>query len=613
MTFLTLCLTDMRRFIGMVLATLSLVACTSSGLTDPEAGAGTLSGSYLQGRFAAFEFDLGEADKAFNAVAEQRGAPDSQRLAFSYALAAGSMADAEAQARLIVGQDLPEVDGLQPGLQVDLPRFTLAAAAMRDGQPEVARDWLEEPMSSALGKSLAAMLRSAVALELEGVEAAMKVVADQDANTFRGLVPLHAAGLLAISGDARSAEAAFRQSLNAPRSDVAALGFARLLEQTGRQEEAALIYNRMLQDGGLYSRAGRMGLVRMGQLDGQPKAFARRAARETSFLTDATSLFAMAIENVAWLGFEQAAGMDVAGPMGEQGQRQAFVVPLALANIARSTDPDRNAADYIAAMVFSFYGDADAAMAAADAIPPKSWLHTFAVLEKAGAAGRAGAGPKPGIKILEQAVASDGGSNPAWALQLQILLSADQQYDEAERYAAMALEMAGEFDMLPSSTWRYYFARGVSRQEAGNWEGAKGDLEKALDLAPDEVLVLNHLGYSYAERGEQLERAFGMIEEALIKDPQNGAIVDSLGWAHFQRGNYDEAITYLEKAVGLEPEDAVITDHLGDAYYMAGRDREAVFEWQRVPDMDDATDDLRAQVTRKLAGDFDGMPILSGR
>ena len=596
-----------------LLVLVALAACASQPLGEHDDGTTTVSGSYLQGRFAAQAFDLTEADRAFGFVASKRDALDSQRLAFAYALASGSMEDAETQARLIVGQDMPDLEGFQPGLQADLPRFTLAAAAMREGDTEATLDWLEEPMASPLGKSLAVLLRSSVLLEREGLEAAMAVLAEQDPNTFRGLIPLHAAGLLVLGGDERSAEVAYRQALSAPRSDVAALGFARLMEAQGNDDEASIIYVRMLQDAGLYSRAGRMGLVRMGRREGQPKVFTRRAEAQPPLLTDAKSLFALAIVNFAWLGFEQAVGLESDGPAGELGQRQALVVPLALANISRAMDPKRDAADYVATLIFSFYGDSEAAAAAASDIRPESWLHTFAVLETAAAVGRDTLDAKPGIKIIRDAAKADGGVNPAWALQLQILYSADEQYDEAERYAAEALAVADAFQVLPSSRWRYYFARGISRQEAGNWDGAKNDLEQALELAPAEVLVLNHLGYSYVERGEQLERAFGMIEQALAQDPENGAIVDSLGWAHFQQGRYNEAVVYLEQAVGLEPEDAVITDHLGDAYFMLGRDREAQYEWKRVPDMDDAQDELKATIARKLAGDFAGLPVLETR
>ncbi|MEM1409231.1 MAG: hypothetical protein AAGG79_00625 [Pseudomonadota bacterium] len=602
---------------------LVLTACSGSGLDTKQRLSkehSSLPGAYLQGRFAAQEFNIPKADNAFTQVAQQRPSLEGQRLAFAYALAAGSMQEAERYAAQVVDQPVVPEAGFQPGLQEDLPRLTLAAAAMRDGRFADAEQWLEGEMASLLGQSLGTLVRSALALETTGIEAASRVLADQPSGTFRGLVPIHAAEMFRLAGDTSAADAAYRQSLSAPRSSVAALSFARFLEDRGETEEAQLIYTRLLEDAGLYSRAGRMGLTRTGALQAQPKAFMRRAARQPRLVTSPRSLFAFAVENFAWLAFEQAASFEMEGPLADQARREAFIIPLALANIARSTDRERAGAHYIAAMVFAYFGNTDQAILAADAIVPESWLYTFAVLEKSSVlAGRAERGEpeteglEAAVRVLRQAIQSDGGANPPWALQMMINLAALGKTEEADAYGTEAIKTAASLDIIDTARWRYHFVRGATRGEAGRWEDAKADLEMALQLAPSEPIILNHLGYSYVERGEQLPRAFAMIETALEQDPENGSIVDSLGWAHFQQGRFREAVSLLERAVDLEPADAVITDHLGDAYYMLGQDREARYEWRRVKTLDDADDELRAAVDRKLKGDFSKAPVLAAR
>ncbi|MEM9840046.1 MAG: tetratricopeptide repeat protein [Pseudomonadota bacterium] len=593
-----------------------VAACASNPSSTSRLAFGddsSLSGAYLQGRYAAQDYNLPKADEAFKDVARRRDDLDANRLAFSYALAAGSMDEAERQARIIVGKPIPPTDGFQPGLQADLPRITLAAAAMRDGDYDDVLNWLEADLQSPLGQSLAVLLRSAAAYEASGLEEATNILAAQAPGTFRGLVPMHVAALLEIEGDPAGAETAYRQALNAPRNEIAAIAYARFLEDTGRTEDAQRIYSRMLQDAGLYMRAGRMGMTRTGALLGQSRAFVRSAERQPKIVRDARNVFAMALEGFAWLGFEQALNTVMPGPGGELARQEELVVPLALANLARSTDDGNDIGDYLAMLIFGFYETADAAVAAADAIPRESWLYTFAQLEKATVRAQTADDASLGIDVLREAIRKDGSSNPAWGLQLHIFLAADGQYAEADRYATEAIAAAEAWNVDPLSLWRYYFARGAARVEADRFEEGTADLEKALELAPDEPIILNHLGYTYVERGANLERAFAMIESALEQEPQNGAIVDSLGWAHYQRGNYQDAVRYLEEAVGLQPDDAVITDHLGDAYYMVGRDRDARFEWRRVPELDDADDALRALAARKLDGDFSESPILSGR
>ncbi len=129
--------------------------------------------------------------------------------------------------------------------------------------------------------------------------------------------------------------------------------------------------------------------------------------------------------------------------------------------------------------------------------------------------------------------------------------------------------------------WVYYYARGTSYERLKNWPPAEKDLKKALDLFPDQPLVLNYLGYSWIDQGLNLEQGMRLIERAVAVKPDDGYIVDSLGWAHYKRGNFEEAVRYLERAVELRPDDPVLNDHLGDALWRVGREREARFQWDQ--------------------------------
>ncbi|HEX3862065.1 MAG TPA: tetratricopeptide repeat protein [Stellaceae bacterium] len=145
-------------------------------------------------------------------------------------------------------------------------------------------------------------------------------------------------------------------------------------------------------------------------------------------------------------------------------------------------------------------------------------------------------------------------------------------YDEAIRRTAAA--------GLPER-WALFYDRGVGLERSGEWKRAEGDLLHALDLKPDQPMVLNYLGYSWIDRGENLDRGMKMIEKAVELRPEDGYIVDSLGWAHYRTGDYAGAVQYLEKAIELVPEDPTINDHLGDAYWQAGRMVEARYQWRR--------------------------------
>ncbi|WP_085882555.1 tetratricopeptide repeat protein [Oceanibacterium hippocampi] len=157
-------------------------------------------------------------------------------------------------------------------------------------------------------------------------------------------------------------------------------------------------------------------------------------------------------------------------------------------------------------------------------------------------------------------------------------------YRSDERFADAAAAYGAAIARLPSVEerhWTLFYARGIALERSGEWDAAELDFLKALELKHDHPLVLNYLGYSWIDKGVNIERARAMIERAVEQRPNDGYIVDSLGWALFRLGKYEEAVVHLERAVELRPEDPVINDHLGDALWRVGRHLEARFQWRR--------------------------------
>jgi tetratricopeptide (TPR) repeat protein len=129
---------------------------------------------------------------------------------------------------------------------------------------------------------------------------------------------------------------------------------------------------------------------------------------------------------------------------------------------------------------------------------------------------------------------------------------------------------------------RYYFQVGAALERGGRPEEAVRYLEKSLELEPNFDEALNHLGYMWAEKGIELDRAHDMIRKAVAAEPDNPAYLDSMGWVLFKQGKPGEALTWLEKAVRLLPEpDATVYDHLGDVLAALGRKSDAREAWQK--------------------------------
>lgn len=155
-------------------------------------------------------------------------------------------------------------------------------------------------------------------------------------------------------------------------------------------------------------------------------------------------------------------------------------------------------------------------------------------------------------------------------------------------------------DKPPVSTnWPDYYSRGVAYAGANQWPQAEADFKEALKLSPDEPAVLNYLGYSWVDRGENLDEAFRMLRKAVDEQPEDGYIVDSLGWALFKLGRYAEATKELKKAVALKPADPLINEHLGDAFWRTGDKLEAQFQWNHARDSKPEPKDL-ARILDKI-------------
>lgn len=199
------------------------------------------------------------------------------------------------------------------------------------------------------------------------------------------------------------------------------------------------------------------------------------------------------------------------------------------------------------------------------------------------------------VRLLRTMV-RDRPKRPDAARTLGDFLRIDKRYREAVNAYDTAFERSGK-----DVDWRLYYTRGIALERSKQWDRAEKDFLKALDLEPDQPLVLNYLGYSWIEKGQHLDRAKAMIEKAVKQRPQDGYITDSLGWALYRLGDYDGAVVHLERAVALEPDDAVINDHLGDAYWLAGRRDEARFQWTRALS-EDPEPDIAAVIRDKLQG-----------
>ncbi len=175
------------------------------------------------------------------------------------------------------------------------------------------------------------------------------------------------------------------------------------------------------------------------------------------------------------------------------------------------------------------------------------------------------------------------------------LLRMDKKYADAAALYDKAIAAVG---IPQSDNWPLFYFRGICYERDKQWPKAEADFKKALELRPDQPQVLNYLGYSWVDKGVNLEEAFKMLQRAVDLRPNDGYIVDSLGWAHYKLGQYQQAADTLERAVNLKPSDPVLNDHLGDAYWRIDRHTDARFQWNHARDSNPDPEDLPAIIKK---------------
>jgi tetratricopeptide (TPR) repeat protein len=177
------------------------------------------------------------------------------------------------------------------------------------------------------------------------------------------------------------------------------------------------------------------------------------------------------------------------------------------------------------------------------------------------------------------------------------ILRSHERYGEALEYYSKAVAL---IDKPTQENWPLFYSRGVCNERLKDWPAAEADFKEALQLSPDESLVLNYLGYSWVDQGMNLKQAMDYIRKAVKLKPDDGYYVDSLGWAYYRLGNMPAAVENLERAVELKPDDPTINDHLGDAYWRVGRTLEAKYQWSQALSLDPEPEQIKT-LNKKIA------------
>ena len=395
----------------------------------------------------------------------------------------------------------------------------------------------------------------------------------QEFDKFNGFAPLkyYQLGLIYdFAGRADLAEENFKKTLEASGQLNWRLtdAMANFYERHGRDDEAQALYQRFIKENA-----------------GSELAESVLASRPPG---PPSPLIGSAEDGLAEALFDLASVVN---------QPETLDLALLYGRFALELRPHLVLAQLLLADVLSAQNKPELSLAVLDQIPPGSPYSWSARLRVAANLEMLDRTDEAIAKLRE--MAAEAPTRAGAEMQLGDLFRSKKRFGEAvDAYdeAIHRFEAAGM-----SERWSLFYSRGIALERSGQWKRAEADLLHALELKADQPLVLNYLGYSWIDRGENLQRGLKMIEKAVELRPEDGYIVDSLGWAHYRLGEYASAVQYLEKAIELVPEDPTINDHLGDAYWQNGRPVEARYQWRRALQFGPQDDDIKP-IQAKLDG-----------
>ncbi|HEX2833028.1 MAG TPA: tetratricopeptide repeat protein [Thermoanaerobaculia bacterium] len=206
-------------------------------------------------------------------------------------------------------------------------------------------------------------------------------------------------------------------------------------------------------------------------------------------------------------------------------------------------------------------------------------------------------------RYVESLIRSGDKTRAKQIADTQIKLGSRNAIAAAEAYAS-AKDLKSAIDLMKSAVAAkpedldLRFQLGSIYERANDFNLAEQSFLSVLEKNPQHAPTLNYLGYMYAERNVNLDKAHEMLTRAVGQEPQNGAYVDSLGWVYFRLGNLDLAEKYLTDAVRLMPRDATVHEHLGDVLAKRGDMARALQVYKTAIGLDPEQDELEKLRTK---------------
>jgi tetratricopeptide (TPR) repeat protein len=108
-------------------------------------------------------------------------------------------------------------------------------------------------------------------------------------------------------------------------------------------------------------------------------------------------------------------------------------------------------------------------------------------------------------------------------------------------------------------------------ERTNEFDKARDAYEHLLSIHPNSISALNNLACLYADRLNDLGKAYDLARKARELQGNDPAIADTFGWILSKRGEYQQALTILQESAAKLPDSPEVQFHLGMTAYMMGQ------------------------------------------
>jgi len=151
----------------------------------------------------------------------------------------------------------------------------------------------------------------------------------------------------------------------------------------------------------------------------------------------------------------------------------------------------------------------------------------------------------------------------------------------------------------------YSFLRaGMANERTGNYAGAVRSYRRGLEIEPENVELLNAMGFSLFQQGKSAE-AVVAFEKALEVDPKHWKAHNNMALASIDIGELEMAEAHYRESLAIKPQPAIYND-LGFVLERLGMPEQAAHEYRKALKLDPESASARYNLGASLvrSGEF---------